>query len=244
MILTIHDGEDAIPPRLLVEVVTACLFGRPADITTLSLRFAVNAGGMHGELDAPKGFGEGGQEGKGRLLTIQIFLLHREIYLSIAQHQRLSIEVCRPPPTRSAVVTEHHTYIITCPGLRMTGQDLQRLSQRINVLFVVWQQDGMYHHTQAITADSSLPAGRRTPRRRISSGGLDVRQRRGGRTNGAGEGANAGLSVTAAILCNDRLDLPVELPDGPAEPHGKAEGQQVHQDGVEDEEQLRRRKEV
>jgi len=86
MRLTIHDGENAIPPRLLVEVVTACLSGRPADITTLSLRFAVNARGMYGELDAPKGFGKGGQEGKGCLLAIWIFLLHRKVYLSIAQH--------------------------------------------------------------------------------------------------------------------------------------------------------------
>lgn len=71
-----------------------------------------------------------------------------------------------------------------------------------------------------------------------------MRQRRPGRTNGARDGANAGLSVTAAKLCNDRLDLPVELPDGPAEPQGKAKGQQVHQDGVEDKEQLRRCKDV
>jgi len=71
-----------------------------------------------------------------------------------------------------------------------------------------------------------------------------VRQRRAGGADGACEGADAGLSIAAAILGNDRLGLPVELPDCPAEPQGEAQGQQVDQDGVEDDEQLRWRKDI
>lgn len=91
MILTIHNGEDAIPPRLLVGIISTCLPRRPTDITTLPLRFAVNAGGMYSELDASKGFGKGGQERKGRLLALGVFLLHREVNLSIGP--RVSIQI-------------------------------------------------------------------------------------------------------------------------------------------------------
>lgn len=75
--LTIHDSDDAIPPRLLVDVVPSCLSSRPADVATLSLRFASDPCRMYSELDASKGLGEGVHEGKGRLLTIWVFLLHR-----------------------------------------------------------------------------------------------------------------------------------------------------------------------
>lgn len=71
-----------------------------------------------------------------------------------------------------------------------------------------------------------------------------MRQGRAGGTDGACEGADAGLSIAAAILGNDRLGLPVELPDCPAKPQGEAQGQQVDQDGVEDDEQLRWRKDI
>ena len=52
------------------------------------------------------------------------------------------------------------------------------------------------------------------------------------------------MSITATILRDDRLDLPVELPDRPAKPQWEAEGQEVDQDGVKDEEQLCRGEEV
>lgn len=71
-----------------------------------------------------------------------------------------------------------------------------------------------------------------------------MRQRRARRADGAREGTNAGLPIGTAILCDDRLDLAVELPDCPAEPQGKAKSQQVDEDGIEDEEQLGRGEDV